>query len=84
MGVLSWFTSNSELVVFLNVSYTSKRLLTNNFIIKDWEKLHMHKYTGTQIHNIYSIWFLFLGIDFTIRTVELRGQKIKLQIWYDL
>lgn len=25
----------------------------------------------------------YTGIDFKIKTVELRGKKIKLQIWYD-
>lgn len=25
--------------------------------------------------------FCYLGIDFKIKTVELRGKKIKLQIW---
>lgn len=25
---------------------------------------------------------LFLGIDFKIKTIELQGKKIKLQIWY--
>ena len=27
------------------------------------------------------IWFLFTGIDFKIKTIELQGKKIKLQIW---
>lgn len=25
--------------------------------------------------------FVFLGIDFKIKTIELKGKKIKLQIW---
>jgi len=28
------------------------------------------------------MYIFFSGIDFKIKTVELRGKKIKLQIWY--
>lgn len=35
------------------------------------------KATGT----IYFFFFCVVGIDFKIKTVELQGKKIKLQIW---
>jgi GTPase SAR1 family protein len=30
---------------------------------------------------LQALFYIFLGIDFKIKTVELRGKKIKLQIW---
>lgn len=37
---------------------------------------------GWQVNACYNVYLFFSGIDFKIKTVELRGKKIKLQIWY--
>lgn len=39
-----------------------------------------HPHSEINIVKINAI-FIFIGIDFKIKTVELRGKKIKLQIW---
>lgn len=50
----------------------------NLFIITCNKRIQYEKIVFNWISNIFYCW---AGIDFKIKTVELRGKKIKLQIW---
>ena len=43
---------------------------------------HRELFTNIGLANIMCVVLYFAGIDFKIKTVELGGKKIKLQIWY--
>lgn len=56
-----------------------------------WSRLSIHLFSYSRRLMFYNWWilfkltclfFCFAGIDFKIKTVELQGKKIKLQIWW--
>lgn len=62
--------------------------LSSGAAVQTWKWIYiiimyvlMHNYYASGICKMHKI-PLFSGIDFKIKTIELQGKKIKLQIWY--
>jgi hypothetical protein len=68
---------HSSLVFVISMEYVLRYQIAKLILVT----LHLYIYIYIYVYINMCVHFVSSGIDFKIKTVELRGKKIKLQIW---